>query len=187
MSIENELQRISEARDKIREQLLRIYPTLGSPEDVISASQLSIEANDDDDTEVTNISSDGTGSCGAFGAKITVRATLDSGYYKFSFNSSEQLGTVVSVSDGNGHSETIGSSDFGSLLTYNVYESFAKGVGLNVGDDIIFIFSIPSVGSNSNFSITVEHIVAYVMPNVSKLDECALALEAYADHLLQNG
>lgn len=178
MSVTSELQRISNARDKIREQLLKLSSNVGIPVDVIaSASDLSIKAANSEEDEDTYINADGTGKIGISGGSIRVHTKLARGLYKFSYTSEEDRKVSVSVADSNGNDMNIGLAEEDHALSYNVYAQFAPNYGLKLGDDIIFRFSIGTSASINDFSIAVQ-LIAPLDEN-SKLDECALALEHY--------
>ena len=181
MSITSELQRISNARDKIREQLLKLSPNVGIPVDVIASSDLSITAADTDDNDVTYINANGTGQNGTGGASVKVRTKLAKGTYKFSYSGSEVLEASVSVADIHGNALGIGLSGNNNVPSYNIYAQFAPNYSLKLGDDIYLRFSIGSSGSINDFSIGVQRIAP--LDEDSKLDECALALEHYVDNV----
>lgn len=178
MSVTSELQRISNARDKIREQLLKLSPNVGIPVDVIaSASELSIVAIDSDEDNDTYINADGTGRNGISGATVKVRTKLARGSYKFSYMGGEALEATVSVADTKGNAMNIGLAGSQYELSYNIYSSFAPNYSLKLGDDIFFRFHIGGSGSPNAFSIAVQRLAP--LDENSKLDECALALEHY--------
>lgn len=178
MSVTSELQRISNARDKIREQLLKLSPNVGIPFDVIaSANELLITAADADDNDVTYINANGTGQNGIGGASVKVRTKLAKGTYKFSYTGSEVLQASVSVADIHGNKLGIGLSGNNNVPSYNIYAQFAPNYSLKLGDDIYLQFSIDSSASINSFSIGVQRIAP--LDENSKLDECALALEHY--------
>lgn len=177
MSVTSELQRISNARDKIREQLLKLSPNVGIPVDVIaSATELSITASDPEYNDVTYINANGTGQTKDSDASIRVRTKLAKGIYRFSYTGEEVVEASLSV-DINGTAFNIGSSVNNNSHSVNVYERFAPTYSLKVGDDITFRFSVAGSASTNRFSIGVQ-LIAPLDEN-SKLDECALALEHY--------
>lgn len=178
MSVTSELQRISDARDKIREQMLKLSPNVGVPVDVIaSASDLYITASNPEYNDRNFINADGTGETYGCDASISVRTKLAKGIYKFSYTGEEILEASVSVTDMNGNAMGIGISGNKNVPSYNIYAQFAPNYSLKLGDDIIFRFSIADSASTNRFSIGVQCIAP--LDENSKLDECALALEHY--------
>ena len=178
MSITSELQRISDARDKIREQLLKLSPNIGVPEDLVaSATELSIVSNNSEEDAVSFIQADGTGNHGLSGATIKVQTKLGRGIHKFSYSGGSIDEATVSVADMNGKYMNLGYVRSGFTLSAYLYEQFAPSLGLKLGDAIFLRFHIGSSGSNNAFSIAVKRIDP--LNETSKLDECALALEEF--------
>ena len=182
MSIANEVKRISDAKDKIREQLIKLSPNIGVPIDVVAtASDLYITASNPEYNDRNFINADGTGETYGCDASIRVHTKLAKGIYKFSYVGDETVESSVSVSDVNGNAMGVGLAGENYALSYSVYQSFAPNYNLKLGDDIIFRFSIAGSASPNSFSIAVQ-LIAPLDEN-SKIDECALALEHYVENV----
>ena len=188
MSITSELQRLSNARDKIRAQLIGLALDTDQTEDVIASSQLSITPNDHDDEEHgVYINADGSGRNYISGAVVTVRTKLKLGKYEFSYEGGEMYDVPISVSDGKGNSKNIGtaSGHMGDetsqkvTVIFDVFSNFAESNGMKVGDDIVFKFNIESTGSGNDFTLGISNIIPALIDNNSKIDACAEALETF--------